>query len=185
MSETTGVKAGKKFLQKIRSHPYARLHVKASSDLSHLRLQSIKKFVSVLYAIPVASDHTKELDRHPVLRFTLLEFVQRLVRKINLDTETVIAATILMQRVLERHEKVTTNIIGRHTLAMTCLLVASKLMLDNSFTNKSWCFATSESFTLKTVNTCELELLTILNFEVAVMPPEIEAFVESLTCDLR
>lgn len=94
-----------------------------------------------------------------------IDWVWSLTFKTKTEPACVIVAMIYMDQILEKRSDAIThkNAIGMVTVSM---MVASKMWQDIPYTNSAWVTATDGRFSLKTLNSTELEMLEVLDWSL-------------------
>ncbi|TEB27316.1 cyclin-like protein, partial [Coprinellus micaceus] len=116
------------------------------------------RFVKHLFACP--EDHSSEP------RVKLSHFIASVLHTANVHPSILYTALIFLQRLKSRFPGIRGS--SGHRLILSALILASKFMCDNSYTNKSWELITNGMFAVGDINQMERELCSYLNWELAV-----------------
>lgn len=93
------------------------------------------------------------------------------------------SALVLLQRLKARFP--TARGSCGHRLFITAFMISSKVMCDDTYSNKSWCIAAQSMFTLREINQMEREMCQYLEWELTVDPATLSNFETALKNDFR
>lgn len=113
-------------------------------------------------------DLTSQLINCPANQsVSLPNFIRRLVARSNIQTPTLMATAVYLQRLQMLFPMGVTGMeTTLHRTFLGCLIIVSKFVNDKSPSNKYWCLYTEGLFTLEEVNAIERELLNIFKWDI-------------------
>jgi Cyclin, N-terminal domain len=88
----------------------------------------------------------------------------------------VFTALFLLARLKERFPAARGS--SGHRLFISAFMIASKVICDDTYSNKSWCIVGQNLYTLKEVNQMEREMCSYLEWLLHVEAPELETFTQ-------
>ena len=88
----------------------------------------------------------------------------------------VFSALFLLARLKERFPAARGS--SRHRLFISAFMIASKVICNDTYSNKSWRIVGQNLYTLKEVNQMEREMCSYLEWLLHVEAPELEAFTQ-------
>lgn len=94
----------------------------------------------------------------------LYPFISSALHRAKPDSSVVFAAIFLLRRLRTRYPS--SKNWSRHRLFMSALMIASKVMCDNTYSNKSWAIIGQSLFTLQDLNRMEREMLHLLQWRI-------------------
>ena len=120
----------------------------------------------------------------PEIRYTLKQYLHFISQNLVYGQSFHIATAFIYAIQLSMKCKSCLHQGNIHRIMLTCCLIASKQLDDVPFTNKYWskCTQIDGSFTLKTINEMEVELLMRLKFKVSPCKKLFESIVKQLQC---
>jgi len=134
------------------------------------------RFITHLFACPDyppapnAASHTK-----------LPYFVAYAIHRTKLHPSVTFAALALLQRLKARFPSARGS--SGHRLFISAYMISSKVMCDDTYSNKSWCIVAQGMFTLREINQMEREMCNYLDWELTVDDPILGEFEEALKRD--
>lgn len=108
----------------------------------------------------------------------LLEFIAYALYRTRLPPLVVYQGLYLLRRLKQRFPACRGS--SGHRLFISALMLASKVLCDDTYSNKSWTIVGQGLFTLRDINTMEVELFAFLDYRVNVRPDELRLFVALL-----
>lgn len=124
----------------------------------------------------VATADAKSVSSSSVPR--LAHFIAYALYRTRLPLVVTYYALVLLKRLKTRYPVARGS--SGHRLFISALMLASKMLCDDSYNNKSWTIVGQGLFALEEVNQMERELLTYLNLHLDVPMAEIAAFAAEL-----
>ena len=97
--------------------------------------------------------------------------------------KTLIMALFYLERLKELHPMCKGSDGSAHRLFLSALIIASKVLYDDTFHNSSWALASR--YSLEDVNRMEMELLCFLGWKLHVSRKEYDLFVEYIDAFMR
>ncbi|TFK98244.1 hypothetical protein BDV98DRAFT_629147 [Pterulicium gracile] len=130
-------------------------------DLSNL----CARFVSHLFACPKYPPYTASTTTSTPSP-SLPHFIAYALYRTQLRPSVAFAALSLLQRLKARFP--TTRGSSGYRLFITAYMIASKVICENTYSNRSWCVVAQGMFPLREVNQMERELCMYLDWELTV-----------------
>lgn len=138
---------------------------------------------SVIQVRPVVSQKSTqgEMVVTPVAKeaVPLTRFISRLIEYLNVQTPTLMAALVYLNRL---RNALPGNAVGiettRHRIFLASLILSAKLLNDSSPLNKHWTKYTDGLLSNKDVNSAERELIGILKWNLRVDEKELVAALQ-------
>ncbi|TEB24062.1 hypothetical protein FA13DRAFT_1594310, partial [Coprinellus micaceus] len=96
----------------------------------------------------------------------LSHFIASIIHRGNIHPSVPYTALIFLQRLKSRFPDIRGS--SGHRLILSALILASKFMCDNSYTNKSWGSIAHGMFTVVDINQMEKEMCSYLSWELTV-----------------
>lgn len=96
----------------------------------------------------------------------LSHFIAYALHRTKLDPCVTFAALVLLQRLKARYPFATGS--SGHRLFISTYMLASKVICEDSFANKSWCIVAGGMFQLREINQMEREMIQWLDWELNV-----------------
>jgi len=96
-------------------------------------------------------------------------FIAYALHRTKLHTSVTFAALVLLQRLKARFP--TARGSSGHRLFISAFMIASKVICDDTYSNKSWTIVAQGMFTLREVNQMEREMCNYLDWELTVDNP--------------
>ncbi|KZP27605.1 hypothetical protein FIBSPDRAFT_710041, partial [Athelia psychrophila] len=111
----------------------------------------------------------------------LPHFIAYALHRTKLHTAVTFAALVLLQRLKARFP--TARGSSGHRLFISAFMIASKVICDDTYSNKSWGIVGQGMFQLREVNQMEREMCQYLDWELNVEPQTLAAFEEMVRKD--
>jgi len=133
------------------------------------------RFITHLFACPELPPTTTH--SHARLPY----FIAYALHRTKLHSSVTIAALILLQRLKARFP--TARGSSGHRLFISAFMIASKVICDDTYSNKSWSIVAQGMFTLREINQMEREMCSYLEWELTVDDPILSKFEVMVTRD--
>ncbi|KZV59109.1 hypothetical protein PENSPDRAFT_561827, partial [Peniophora sp. CONT] len=101
-------------------------------------------------------------------------FIAYAVHRTGFPDEIVFAALLLLHRLRMRYPAATAT--SGHRLFIGAYAIASKIFVDEGYTNKSWCLLASDLFALHDFNVLERQLCAYLDWDFIIDKDVLSAF---------
>ncbi|KAI1791235.1 hypothetical protein LXA43DRAFT_1142920 [Ganoderma leucocontextum] len=137
------------------------------------------KFVTHLFA---CSDPAPLSQSSPPVP-PLAHFIAYAFHRTRLHSTVTFAALYLLQRLRTRCPG--SNGASGHRVFITVFMVASKVVLDGTYSNKAWSAAAQDMFPLKDLNQMEREVLRLLEWRLKIDPIELVEFSAKVQRDFK
>lgn len=133
-------------------------------------------FITSLFACPDILPHAPALSPTgaPVPSPSLAVFIAYALHRTRLNASVTFAALFLLQRLKGRFPAARGS--SGHRLFISAFMIASKIICDDTYSNKSWCVVGQGLFSLKEINQMEREMCGYLEWVLNVPPTELETF---------
>ncbi|KDQ07966.1 hypothetical protein BOTBODRAFT_38408, partial [Botryobasidium botryosum FD-172 SS1] len=105
---------------------------------------------------------------------TLAQFIAHLLHRTRLHS-SVTFATLFLLNCLKRCFPAARGSSG-HRLFISAFMIASKIICDDTYSNKSWCVVVQGMFSLREINQMERETCAYLEWVLTVPKEELEVF---------
>jgi hypothetical protein len=135
------------------------------------------RFISHLFACPEYPPNTQPSQS----QVKLPNFVAYALHRTKLNTCVVFAALVLLQRLKARFP--TAKGSSGHRLFISAYMLASKVLCDDTYSNKSWTIVAQGLFTLREINQMEREMCGYLEWELTVDKDILANFEAMVTKD--
>ncbi|CAA7260527.1 unnamed protein product [Cyclocybe aegerita] len=135
------------------------------------------RFITHLFACPdypPSSTHA-----HAKLPY----FIAYALHRTKLHNAVTFAALVLLQRLKARFPSARGS--SGHRLFISAYMISSKVMCDDTYSNKSWCIVAQGMFTLREINQMEREMCNYLDWELTVDDPILSNFETAVKRDFR
>jgi len=135
------------------------------------------RFITHLFACPdypPSSGHA-----HAKLPY----FIGYALHRTKLHPAVTFAALVLLQRLKARFPSARGS--SGHRLFISAYMISSKVMCDDTYSNKSWCIVAQGMFTLREINQMEREMCNYLDWELTVDDPILSNFEKQVKIDFR
>ncbi|KAG8843605.1 hypothetical protein FRB91_003248 [Serendipita sp. 411] len=106
----------------------------------------------------------------------LAHFIAYAIHRTRLPEVVVFTSLFLLARLKERFPAARGS--SGHRLFISAFMIASKVVCDDTYSNKSWCIVGQNLYTLKEVNQMEREMCSYLEWILHVEAAELEAFTQ-------
>ncbi|KII95653.1 hypothetical protein PLICRDRAFT_170276 [Plicaturopsis crispa FD-325 SS-3] len=134
------------------------------------------RFITHLFAcpenapVPTTASHSK-----------LPLFIAYALHRTKLKECVTHASLVLLQRLKARFP--TARGSSGHRLFISAFMIASKVMCDDTYSNKSWSIVAQNMFALREINQMEREMCNYLEWELNVEPDCLKEFTEMVCVD--
>jgi hypothetical protein len=135
------------------------------------------RFITHLFACP---DYPQASSQSQA---KLPYFIAYALHRTKLHAAVTFAALVLLQRLKARFPSARGS--SGHRLFISAYMISSKVMCDDTYSNKSWCIVAQGMFTLREVNQMEREMCTYLDWELTVDDPILSNFENAVKTDFR
>jgi len=135
------------------------------------------RFITHLFACPEYPQASCQLQAK------LPQFIAYALHRTKLHSSVTFSALVLLQRLKARFPSARGS--SGHRLFITALMISSKVMCDDTYSNKSWCIAAQGMFTLREINQMEREICQYLEWELTVDPATLSNFETALKNDFQ
>ncbi|CAK5281666.1 unnamed protein product [Mycena citricolor] len=133
------------------------------------------RFITHLFAcppFPPQSSHSQA---------KLPYFIAYALHRTKLHAAVTYAALVLLQRLKARFP--TARGSSGHRLFISAFMIASKVICDDTYSNKSWSIVAQGMFTLREINQMEREMCNYLDWELTVDEPILSQFQNLVQTD--
>jgi hypothetical protein len=113
----------------------------------------------------------------------LPNFIAYAFHRTKLHESVTFAALVLLQRLKARFP--TARGSSGHRLFISAFMIASKVICDDTYSNKSWSIVAQGMFTLREINQMEREMCNYLDWELTVDNPILSNFQVMVKDDFR
>jgi len=113
----------------------------------------------------------------------LPHFIAYAFHRTKLHESVTFAALVLLQRLKARFP--TARGSSGHRLFISAFMIASKVICDDTYSNKSWSIVAQGMFTLREINQMEREMCNYLDWELTVDNPILSNFMTMVMEDFR
>jgi len=103
------------------------------------------------------------------------------LHRTKLHTAVTFAALVLLQRLKARFPSARGS--SGHRLFISAYMISSKVMCDDTYSNKSWSIVAQGMFSLREVNQMEREMCNYLDWELTVDDPILTNFEKAVKAD--
>lgn len=135
------------------------------------------RFITHLFACPdypPSSTHA-----HAKLPY----FIAYALHRTKLHQSVMFAALILLQRLKARFPSARGS--SGHRLFISAFMISSKVMCDDTYSNKSWSVVAQGMFNLREINQMEREMCNYLEWELTAANPMLSSFEAAVRKDFR
>jgi hypothetical protein len=135
------------------------------------------RFITHLFACPdypPSSTHA-----HAKLPF----FIAYALHRTKLHPSVMFASLILLQRLKARFPSARGS--SGHRLFISAFMISSKVMCDDTYSNKSWSVVAQGMFNLREINQMEREMCNYLEWELTAANPMLSSFETAVKRDFR
>ncbi|KAH9057673.1 hypothetical protein EDB87DRAFT_1578552 [Lactarius vividus] len=130
------------------------------------------RFVSHLFACPDVPPPPAPPSTTPTPR--LDHFIAYALHRTRLHPSVTFAALYLLQRLKARFPAAKGS--SGHRLFISAFMLASKIICDDTYSNKSWCIVGQGMFALREINQMEREMCSYLEWQLNVDPSTLRDF---------
>ncbi|KAF8622681.1 hypothetical protein AX15_006783 [Amanita polypyramis BW_CC] len=133
------------------------------------------RFITFLFTCPEypPSSHTQQPK--------LPQFIAYALHRTKLHQSVVFAGLILLQRLKARFPSAKGS--SGHRLFISAYMIASKVICDDTYSNKSWTIVAQGLFTLREINQMEREMCSYLDWELNVDSDTLAGFERAVKKD--
>jgi hypothetical protein len=110
-------------------------------------------------------------------------FIAYALHRTKLHSSVMFAALVLLHRLKARFPSARGS--SGHRLFISAYMISSKVMCDDTYSNKSWCIVAQGMFTLREINQMEREMCTYLDWELTVDDPILSNFEKVVRQDFK
>ncbi|KAF5355148.1 hypothetical protein D9756_005453 [Leucocoprinus leucothites] len=169
-----------------RARPHNNLHTPVTPQnpqgrdpyYGHEKIARIcARFITHLFACPENPPTTGVTPVHGKLPF----FIAYALHRTKLHPAVTYAALVLLQRLKARFP--TARGSSGHRLFISAFMIASKVICDDTYSNKSWAIVAQGMFSLREVNQMEREMCGYLDWEITVDNDVLKRFETALFQD--
>jgi hypothetical protein len=114
---------------------------------------------------------------------TLAMFIAYALHRTRLHPSVTFAALYLLQRLKTRF--VAARGSSSHRLFISAFMIASKVICDDTYSNKSWCIVGQGMFALREINQMEREMCSYLEWQLNVDPSALKEFEAMVRRDFK
>ncbi|KAF9268632.1 cyclin-like protein [Marasmius fiardii PR-910] len=133
------------------------------------------RFITHLFACPEYPPSSTSLQSR------LPQFIAYALHRTKLHSSVTFAALVLLQRLKARFP--TARGSSGHRLFISAFMIASKVICDDTYSNKSWTIVAQGMFTLREINQMEREMCNYLDWELTVDNPILSNFEAAVKQD--
>lgn len=123
-----------------------------------------------------ASENSPPLTESGKRMPKLVDFIAYALYRTRLNDAIVHSALLLLTRLKQRYPTARGTSSSPHRLFLSALMLASKMSMDDTYSNKSWVIVGQNLFSLSEVNRMERELFGFLNSNCYVTKEELKAW---------
>ncbi|KAH9959378.1 hypothetical protein BGW80DRAFT_1128615, partial [Lactifluus volemus] len=132
------------------------------------------RFVSHLFACPKVPPPPAPPSMTPTPTPRLDHFIAYALHRTRLHQSVTFAALYLLQRLKARFLAAKGS--SGHRLFISAFMLASKIICDDTYSNKSWCIIGQGMFALREINQMEREMRSYLEWQLNVDPTTLRDF---------
>ncbi|KAH9458154.1 hypothetical protein MJO29_005276 [Puccinia striiformis f. sp. tritici] len=108
----------------------------------------------------------------------LVDFIAYALYRTRLNDAIVHSALLLLTRLKQRYPSARGTPSSPHRLFLSALMLASKMSMDDTYSNKSWVIVGQSMFSISEVNRMERELFGFLNSNCYVTKEELKSWCQ-------
>ncbi|KAF8653280.1 hypothetical protein AX16_003982 [Volvariella volvacea WC 439] len=123
------------------------------------------RFITHLFACPELPPNAQQTTNFP-MHARLPYFIAYALHRTKLHQSVVTASLILLQRLKARFP--TARGSSGHRLFISAFMISSKVICDDTYSNKSWTIVAQNMFSLREINQMEREMCNYLDWELTV-----------------
>lgn len=135
------------------------------------------RFITHLFACPESPPTSGVTPTHGKLPY----FIAYALHRTKLHPSVTYAALVLLQRLKARFP--TARGSSGHRLFVSAFMIASKVICDDTYSNKSWTIVAQGMFSLREVNQMEREMCGYLDWEIVVDNETLTSFEGAIRRD--
>lgn len=128
------------------------------------------RFITHLFSCPDVPPATSQTAVTPALA----QFVAYALHRTRLHSSVTFCALYLLSRLKNRFPAARGS--SGHRLYISAFMIASKVICDDTYSNKSWCVVGQGMFTLREINQMEREMCGYLEWVLNVKPEDLRDF---------
>jgi hypothetical protein len=113
----------------------------------------------------------------------LAQFIAYSLHRTRLTPSVTFAALYLLQRLKTRF--IAARGSSGHRLFISAFMIASKVICDDTYSNKSWCIVGQGMFALREINQMEREMCSYLEWQLNVEPTALKDFESMVRRDFK
>jgi len=136
------------------------------------------RFVTHLFACP---EHVATTSSQPAPPLPL--FIAYALHRTRLHSSVTFAALYLLQRLKARFPAARGS--SGHRLFISAFMLASKVICDDTYSNKSWSIVGQGMFALREINQMEREMCSYLEWQLNVEPTQLKEFESKVRRDFK
>lgn len=114
---------------------------------------------------------------------SLAHFIAYALHRTRLTSSVTFAALYLLQRLKTRF--IAARGSSGHRLFISAFMIASKVICDDTYSNKSWCIVGQGMFALREINQMEREMCSYLEWQLNVEPSALKEFESMVRRDFK
>lgn len=134
------------------------------------------RFIGALFSCPNVPMFANGMPGGAASCPPLAHFIAYAIHRTRLPEVVVFTALFLLARLKERFPAARGS--SGHRLFISAFMIASKVVCDDTYSNKSWCIVGQNLYTLKEVNQMEREMCSYLEWILHVDAAELETFTQ-------
>ncbi|KAF8342930.1 uncharacterized protein EI90DRAFT_2903207, partial [Cantharellus anzutake] len=137
-------------------------------------------FISHLFACPDLPPPSNAVTSTgaPIPSPKLANFVAYALHRTRLPSSVTFASLFLLQRLKARFPAARGS--SGHRLFISAFMIASKVICDDTYSNKSWCVVGQGMFSLREINQMEREMCGYLDWQLNVPQTDLEQFTNKV-----
>lgn len=113
----------------------------------------------------------------------LANFIAYAVYRTRVDSPVIFATLYLLHRLKARFPAARGS--SGHRLFISAVMIASKVICDDTYSNKSWVIVGSGMFALRDLNQMEREMLSYLEWDINIQPEALKEFENKVRHDFK
>ncbi|KAI0368959.1 cyclin-like protein [Pilatotrama ljubarskyi] len=139
------------------------------------------RFVTHLFACPDLPPLSTAVPPAPAP--PLANFIAYALHRTRLHTSVTFAALYLLQRLKARFPAARGS--SGHRLFISAFMIASKVICDDTYSNKSWSIVGQGMFALREINQMEREMCSYLEWQLNIDPSALQEFEQKVRRDFK
>jgi hypothetical protein len=136
------------------------------------------RFIMSLFACPDVAQIPAPNGGGIATSSTLAVFIAYALHRTRLHPSVVVSALYLLSRLKSRFPLARGS--SGHRLFISAYMIASKVICDDTYSNKSWCIVSQQMFSIKEINQMEREMCSYLEWVLNVEQSELDRFESRL-----